>query len=113
MHRTFTNDRPNHFVHPKPQGGPKGAGRSKNLGGGGTNLRLFISAYVLFYLIKFGGGTLVPPDSETPGGPVDGRHFEVLSRLNLHCKNVFDINISSVVEFQRWWVLKSKVFGQE
>ena len=23
------------------------------------------------------------------------------------------INISSVVEFQRWWVLKSKIFGQE
>ena len=23
------------------------------------------------------------------------------------------INISSVVEFQRWWVLKSKLFGQE
>ena len=23
-----------------------------------------------------------------------------------------DINISSVVEFQRWWVLKSKIFGQ-
>ena len=22
-------------------------------------------------------------------------------------------NISSVVEFQRWWVLKSKIFGQE
>ena len=26
---------------------------------------------------------------------------------------VFDTNISSVVEFQRWWVLKSKLFGQE
>ena len=23
------------------------------------------------------------------------------------------INISSVVEFQRWWVLKRKLFGQE
>jgi hypothetical protein len=23
------------------------------------------------------------------------------------------INISSVVEFQRWWVIKSKLFGQE
>ena len=23
------------------------------------------------------------------------------------------IDISSVVEFQRWWVLKSKIFGQE
>ena len=23
------------------------------------------------------------------------------------------LNISSVVEFQRWWVLKSKIFGQE
>ena len=23
------------------------------------------------------------------------------------------VNISSVVEFQRWWVLKSKLFGQE
>jgi hypothetical protein len=23
------------------------------------------------------------------------------------------INVSSVVEFQRWWVLKSKIFGQE
>ena len=22
-------------------------------------------------------------------------------------------NISTVVEFQRWWVLKSKIFGQE
>ena len=27
--------------------------------------------------------------------------------------HVFSINISSVVEFQRWWVLKSKIFGQE
>ena len=26
---------------------------------------------------------------------------------------VFYINISSVVEFQIWWVLKSKLFGQE
>ena len=25
----------------------------------------------------------------------------------------FSNNISSVVEFQRWWVLKSKLFGQE
>ena len=24
-----------------------------------------------------------------------------------------DIDISSVVEFQRWWVLKSKILGQE
>ena len=23
------------------------------------------------------------------------------------------INVSSVVEFQRWWILKSKVLGQE
>ena len=30
--------------------------------------------------------------------------------LSLICLN---INISSVVEFQRWWVLKSKLFGQE
>ena len=27
--------------------------------------------------------------------------------------HVLHINISSVVEFQRWWVLKSKFFGQE
>ena len=26
---------------------------------------------------------------------------------------VFQIVIGSVVEFQRWWVLKSKIFGQE
>ena len=26
---------------------------------------------------------------------------------------VLVIDISSVVEFQRWWVLKSKLFGQE
>ena len=28
-------------------------------------------------------------------------------------ENIMYINISSVVEFQRWWVLKSKLFGQE
>ena len=26
---------------------------------------------------------------------------------------VLKVNISSVVEFQKWWVLKSKNFGQE
>ena len=26
---------------------------------------------------------------------------------------VLSINVSSVVEFQRWWVLKSKLFAQE
>ena len=26
---------------------------------------------------------------------------------------VLKVNISSVVEFQRWWVLKSKIFGQK
>ena len=40
---------------------------------------------------------------------------EILPSLNLQalssCNNYF--NISSVVEFQRWWVLKSKIFGQE
>ena len=30
-----------------------------------------------------------------------------------HCHNgVVDTNISSVVEFQRWWVLKSKIFSK-
>ena len=28
-------------------------------------------------------------------------------------KGALAVNISLVVEFQRWWVLKSKVFGQE
>ena len=28
------------------------------------------------------------------------------------CRNVY-CNISSFVEFQRWWVLRSKNFGQE
>ena len=28
-------------------------------------------------------------------------------------RDVIGINISSVVKFQRWWVLKSKLFGQE
>ena len=28
-------------------------------------------------------------------------------------KGIDNCNISSVVEFQRWWVLKSKIFGQE
>ena len=27
--------------------------------------------------------------------------------------HVMGINVRSVVEFQRWWVLKSKIFGQE
>ena len=27
--------------------------------------------------------------------------------------HVVGINVRSVVEFQRWWVLKSKIFGQE
>ena len=27
------------------------------------------------------------------------------------CDSGLDINISSVVEFQRWWVLKSKIFA--
>ena len=26
---------------------------------------------------------------------------------------VLKVNISSVVEFQKWWVLKNKIFGQE
>ena len=28
-------------------------------------------------------------------------------------KRDLEVNISSVVEFQRWWVLKSKLFAQE
>ena len=27
--------------------------------------------------------------------------------------NLISVNISSVMEFQQWWVLKSKLFGQE
>ena len=26
---------------------------------------------------------------------------------------VLKVNISSVMEFQKWWVLKSRIFGQE
>ena len=40
-------------------------------------------------------------------GPNQKNHF-ALGHSVLLC-----INISSVVEFQRWWVLKSKLFGQE
>ena len=32
--------------------------------------------------------------------PIDGRHFEVLSRLNLHCKNVFDMTIHNFFQKQ-------------
>ena len=32
--------------------------------------------------------------------------------ITAHCSKLYT-NISSVVEFQRWWVLKSKLFGQE
>ena len=33
--------------------------------------------------------------------------------VNAWYEGLVYINISSVVEFQRWWVLKSKLFGQE
>ena len=36
--------------------------------------------------------------------------FEVFLPLN---QKQVQFNISSVVEFQRWWVLKCKIFGQE
>ena len=58
---------------------------------------ILLLLFSFLYVSSKSGGPSCPPDSKTPGGPVDGRHFEVLSRLNLHCKNVFDINISSVV----------------
>ena len=32
---------------------------------------------------------------------------------NSKTPNNLHTNVSSVVEFQRWWVLKSKIFGQE
>ena len=36
-----------------------------------------------------------------------------MSNIRLKQQQTIYINISSVVEFQRWWVLKSKLFGQE
>ena len=42
-------------------------------------------------------------------------HYDFHKKL-LSLKEVFlrvDINVSSAVEFQRWWVLKSKIFGPE
>ena len=75
---------------PKPRGSQRRRKVQKSRGGGGTNLRLYISAYVLFYLKNLEGAPKFGGDSKTPGGPVD---FEVLSRLNLHCKNVFDMTI--------------------
>ena len=36
--------------------------------------------------------------------------FEAFLPLN---QKQVQFNISSVVEFQRWWVLKSKILGQE
>ena len=30
----------------------------------------------------------------------------------IECRGI-SINVSSFVEFERWWVLKSKIFGQE
>ena len=38
---------------------------------------------------------------------------EVCLQLNLYAARNDRTNISSVVEFQRWWVLKSKLFGLE
>ena len=39
---------------------------------------------------------------------------ELLCKVSKNHKWKFqNFNISSVVEFQRWWVLKSKIFGQE
>ena len=35
------------------------------------------------------------------------------SLFHLEMENLLAANISSVVEFQRWWVLKSKILGQE
>ena len=39
--------------------------------------------------------------------------FEQLGDNKSYSLDCSDNNISSVVEFQRWWVLKSKIFSQE
>ena len=38
---------------------------------------------------------------------------QVILKILLCKKPDMYININLVVEFQRWWVLKSKIFGQE
>ena len=40
-------------------------------------------------------------------------HSERRKRAQTESKGGTDQNISSGVEFQRWWVLKSKIFGWE
>ena len=43
-----------------------------------------------------------------------GQYSQSLSKCSLtFVPNTLDINITSAVEFQRWWIVKSKIFGQE
>ena len=52
---------------PKPRGSQRRRKVQKSRGGGGTNLRLYISAYVLFYLKNLEGAPKFGGDSKTPG----------------------------------------------
>ena len=49
--------------------------------------------------------------------PYSSKNSQKYCHLNQHsfatCARGTYINMSSVVEFQKWWVLKSKIFGQE
>ena len=46
---------------------------------------------------------------------VEHNHFPdpIAVKVNKVRNNLLHISISSAVEFQRWWALKSKIFGQE
>ena len=66
-----------------------------------------------FVLILKQRGITISSSFKIYHNPMCGRSFVDLWKLNLwHC-HVTHLNISSVVEFQRWWVRKSKLFGQE
>ena len=69
---------------------------------------------------KGGMGGARPPDQLTllqPEGQIMPPHYLCLL-MSVHsetpCKHPgIYINVSSVVEFEKWWVLKSKIFGQK
>ena len=69
----------------------------------GTKLEIFM--YLLRLSHPYLDGFLLPPWHQ--------EYFHWINETNLSWHHAMQVNISSVVEFQRWWVLKSKLFGQE